>query len=99
MFVVGERRGGFDGVDADNRAAQALLVGPDLGGQVGQRRLAAEFAAQLLAGSFQLTALTAHATRPGILAERVDHRPADAPLGEGLELDAAVLIEAVGRID
>jgi len=99
MFVVGERRGGFDGVDADNRAAQALLVGPDLRGQVGERRLATELAAQLLAGSFQLTALTAHATRPGILAERVDHRPPDPPFGKRLELDTPGLVEAVRGID
>jgi len=99
MLVVGEGRGGFDGVDADNRAAEALLVGTDLRGQIGQRWLAAELAAQLLAGSFQLTALTAHSTRPGILAEGIDHRPANTPLGERLELDTAGLVEAVRRID
>ena len=99
MVVVGQRRGRLDGVDADDGAAQALLVGAHLGGQVGQRRLAAELAAQLLAGGLELTALTAHAARPGILAQRVDHRAADAALGEGLELDAARLVEAVGGID
>jgi len=99
MVVVGERRGGFDGVDADDRAAQALLVGTDLRSQVGQRRLATELAAQLLARGFELAALTADATRPGILAQRVDHRPPDAALGEGFELDTAPLVEAVRGID
>ena len=67
----------------------------DLGGEVGQRRLAAELAAQLLARGLELAPLAAHAARPGVLAQRVDHRAAHAPLGEGLELDAAVLVEAV----
>ena len=70
---------------------------PDLGGEVGQRRLAAQLAAQLLARGLELAALAANAARPGVLAQRVDHRAADAPLGEGLELDAARLVEAVAR--
>jgi hypothetical protein len=41
----------------------------------------------------------AHAARPGIAAQRVDHRPAHATLGEGLELDPATLVEAVRRVD
>ena len=58
-----------------------------------------ELAAQLLARGFQLAALTADAARPGVLAQRVDHRAADAPLGERLELDAARLVEAVRGVD
>ena len=99
VLVVGERGGRFDGVDADDGAAQALLVGPDLGGEVGQRRLAPELAAQLLAGGFELTALTADAARPCVLAQRVDHRATDATLGKGFELDTARLVEAVRGID
>ncbi len=48
-----------------------------------------------LARRFELAALTADAARPGVAAQRVDHRAADAPFGEGLELDAARLVEAV----
>ncbi len=58
-----------------------------------------ELAAQLLAGGLELTALAADAARPGILAQRVDHGAADPALGEGLELDAARLVEAVRGID
>ncbi len=72
---------------------------PDLGGQVGQRRLAPEFAAQFLAGGLELTALTADAARPGVLAQRVDHRATDATLGKRFELDTARLVEAVRGID
>jgi len=99
VFVVGERRGGFDGVDADDRPAKALLVGADLGRQVGQRRLASELAPELLARRFQFAPLTADAARPRILAQRVDHRPPDTPLGKGLELDPTGLVEAVRGID
>jgi len=94
-----QRRGGLDGVDADDRAAQPLLVGSNLRGQVGQRRLAPQLTAQLFAGGLELTALTAHAARPGVLAQGVDHRATDATLGESLELDPARLVEAVRGID
>ena len=89
VLAGGERRGRFDRVDADDRAAQALLVGSDAGGQIGQRRLVSQLAAQRLARGVELAALAADAARPGVAAQRVDHRAADAPLGEGLELDAA----------
>ena len=72
---------------------------PILCGQIGQRRLVAQLAAQLLARGLELAPLTAHAARPGVLAERVDHRAANPPLGERLELDAARLVEAVRGID
>jgi len=58
-----------------------------------------ERGAQLLARRLQLTTHAAHAARPGILAERVDHRTPNAPLGEGLELDAARIVEAVRGVD
>ena len=51
------------------------------------------------ARGLELTTLAANATRPGVLAERVDHGAANPPLGKGLELDAAILVEAVGRVD
>ena len=68
-------------------------------GQVGERRLVAERDAQLLARGFELAPDAAHAARPGVLAQRVDHRAADAALGEGLELDAARLVEPLGGVD
>ena len=99
VFVVGERRGRFDGVDADDGAAQALFVGPDFGGKVGQRRLVPKLAAQLFASRFELAALAANAARPGVLAQSVDHRAPDATFGERLELDAARLVEAMRCVD
>ena len=72
---------------------------PTLRGQVGHRRLVAQLAAQRFAGGIELAALAADAARPGVLAQRVDHRAAHAPFGEGLELDAALLVEAMGRVD
>jgi len=95
----GERRGGFDRVDAEDGAVQALLVGAHLGRKVRHRRLVAQFAAEGLAGGLELAALAAHAARPRLAPERVDHRAADAPLRECLELDAALLVEPVGRVD
>ena len=99
MLAGGERRGRFDGVDADDGAAQALLVGADARGQVGHRRLVAELAAQRFARRIELPPLAANAARPGVLAQRVDHRAADAPFGERLELDPAILVEAVRGVD
>ena len=84
-----QRRRRLDRVDADDRPAEARLVGADARGEVGERRLGAELAAQLLARRLELAALTAHAARPGVAAQRVDHRAAHAALGERLELDAA----------
>ena len=99
VVVGGQGRRRLDGVDSDDGAAEPLLVGTDLGGQVGERRLAAVFAAELLARRLDLAALPADAARPGVLAEGVDHGAADSPFGECLELDAAVFVEAMGRID
>jgi len=96
---VRQRGRGLDRVDPDDGAAQALLVGADLGRQIRQRRLVAQLAAQRLARGLELAALAAHASRPRLAPERVDHRPAHAPLGEGLELDAAPLVEPMGGID
>ncbi len=86
-------------MDADNRAAQALLVGSHAGGQIGERRLVAKLATQRLACRVELATLTPDAARPGITAQRVDHRAADAPLGKRFELDAAIFVKAAGRID
>ena len=38
VLVVGQRRGRLDRVDANDGSAEALFVGPDLGGKIGQRR-------------------------------------------------------------
>ena len=99
MLTGGERRGRLDRVDAHDRAAQTLLVGSDAGGQIRHRRLVPQLAAQRLAGGIELAALAANAARPRIPAQRVDHRAADAPLGECLELDAALLVEPVRGVD
>ena len=93
----GRRR--LDGVDADDGAAEALLVGAEVGGQVGQRRFAAGADAQRLAGGLELPADAAHAARPGVAAQGVDHRAAHAALGKGLEADAPALVVAVHGVD
>ena len=99
VLTAGERRSRFDGVDADNGPAQALFVGSDAGGEVGQRGLASQLAAQRLAGGIELAALTADAARPGVAAQRIDHGAADAALRKGFELDSAILVEAVRGVD
>jgi len=55
--------------------------------------------AQFLARGFQLAPDAPHAARPGVLAQRVDHRAANATLGERLELDAARVIKTMRRVD
>ena len=72
---------------------------PDPRREIRQRRFGAKLAPQLFARGLELAPLTADAARPGVAAERVDHRAADAPLGKGFELDAASLVEAAGRVD
>jgi len=54
---------------------------------------------QLLPGRLQLAPDAAHAAWPCILAQRVDHRSANAALRERLELDSPRVIEAVRGID
>ena len=78
---------------------EARFVGADARGEVGERRLGAELAAELLARGFELAPLPPDAARPGVAPQRVDHRAADAALGERLELDAAVLVEPARRVD
>jgi hypothetical protein len=58
----------------------------------------AELAAQRFARGFELAADTADAARPGVAAQRVDHRATHSAFGKGLELDAAGLVIAVGGI-
>ncbi len=58
-----------------------------------------QLAAQRFARCVELPALTPNAARPGVFAERVNHGAAHAPFGERLELDAAALVEAPGRVD
>jgi len=50
-------------------------------------------------GRVELAPLPAHAARPRILSQRIDHRAAHAPLRKGFKLDPAILVEAVRRID
>src|SRR5262249_15859370 len=63
------------------------------------RWLVSQLAAQRLARRIELAPLTTHAARPGVLAERVDHGPSDAPFGERLELNPPTLIEPVRGVD
>src|SRR5205814_9953117 len=69
------------------------------GGEIGERRLVAELTAQRFARRVELAALTPDATGPGIAAQRVNHGAPHAPLGEGFELDAAVLVEPLHGVD
>ena len=59
----------------------------------------AQLAAQRFPRRFELAPLAAHAARPGVAAQRVDHRAADAAFGKRLELDAARFVEAVRGVD
>jgi hypothetical protein len=99
VIAAGQRRGRFDGRDADDGLAEPLLVGADLGGQVGDRRFVTQREAQLLSRGLELAANAPDATWPGILAKRIDHGPAYSALGERFELDPTSLIEAMRRID
>ena len=72
---------------------------PTRAAEIGHRRLVAELAAQRFAGGVELAPLAPHAARPGVAPERIDHRAAHAPFGERLELDAAVLVESMRRVD
>ena len=99
MLAGGERRRGFDGVDADDGAAQAFFVGTHPRGQIGHRRLVTQLAAQRFARRVELAPLAADAARPCVAAQRVDHRATDPPFGEGLELDAALFVEPVRGVD
>src|SRR5215203_3299147 len=86
-------------MDAHDRAAKPLLVGPDLLRQISQRWLVTELAAECFARGFKLASDTTHASRPRVAPKRVDHGAADAPLGKCFELDAPALIEPMGGID
>src|SRR5262249_43905863 len=74
-------------------------VRSDARSQVRHRWFVAKLAAQGLASSVELAALAANAARPCIAPKRVDHGAADSPLRERLELDPALLIEPVSRVD
>jgi len=101
VHVIAARqwRGRFNRVDAHDGLAQPLLVRPDLLGEVGEGRFVPERDAQLLARRFELAAHPAHAARPGVFTQRIDHGATDAPLGKSLELDAAAGVEALRGID
>jgi hypothetical protein len=99
VVAGGEWRRRFDRVDADDRTSESRFVGTDAGGEVGERRLCAQLASELFARGFELASLAAHAARPGVATECVDHRAAHAAFGKGLELDAARLVEPARRID
>ena len=66
VLACRQRRRRFDGRDADDGPPEPRLVRADARGQVGERGFGAELAAELLAGGFELTALAAHAARPGV---------------------------------
>jgi hypothetical protein len=94
-----QHRRRFNGADANDGPAQPDLVGPDPGGQVGQGRLGTGLAADRFARRLELATLSPNPTRPGVLAQRVDHGAADAALGERLELDAATIVVAMRGVD
>ena len=94
-----ERRRRLDRVDPDDGAAEPRFVGSDARREVGERRLRAELAPKLLARGLELATLAAHAARPRIAAQRVDHRAPHAALRKGLELDASRLVEAAGGVN
>ncbi|HVQ17208.1 MAG TPA: hypothetical protein VMS40_26570 [Vicinamibacterales bacterium] len=99
MIVVGERRGRLNCVDADDGPTKALFVGPDLRGEVGQGRLVPQLPSQLFTCRFELAALAANATWPGVLTQRVNHCAPDATFGERLEFDTARLVETMRGVD
>jgi hypothetical protein len=94
-FEVRHRGRGLDRGDAENRALETRDVGAHALGQVGQRRLGAEFAAQLFARGLEFAADAADATRPRIAAQRVNHRASHPAFGERLEFDAAAFVKPV----
>ena len=94
-----QRRGRFDGVDSDDRAVEPLLVVANFGREIGERRFVPQLATQGLARRVELAALAAHATRPRVPPQCVDHRAADSAFRERLELDATLFVEAVRRVD
>jgi hypothetical protein len=63
------------------------------------RRLVAEFSPQRCARCVEFAPLAAHAARPGVAPQRVNHGAAHPPLGKRLELDSAILVEPVRGID
>jgi len=99
VIVIGDRRSGLNGLDADDRAAQPLFVRAHLCGEIRQRRLATVLAPQRFARGLKLAPLAPHTARPGVLAQGINHRAADTTLSKRLELDAAAFIEATGRVD
>jgi len=99
VVVIGDRRGGLNGLNTDDRAAEPLFVSAHLRGEIRQRRLATVLAPQRFARGFKLAPLAPHAARPGVLAQGINHRTADTTLGKRLELDAPAFVEATGRVD
>jgi hypothetical protein len=94
-----QRRGGFDRVDAHDRAPQPHFVRTHSRGEISKRRLGAELAAQLFARGFELPPLAPHAPGPRVASQRVDHGATDAALRERLELDASRFVEPAGGVD
>jgi hypothetical protein len=86
-------------VDANDGSRETHFIRSHTRGEVRHRRFGSQLLAQLLARGFQLTALAADAARPGILSERVDHRAAHPPLGEGFELDPPGFVIAACGVD
>src|SRR5262249_42600803 len=65
----------------------------------GHRRFVSQLAAERFTRGIELAALAADAARPRVSAQRVDHRATHAPFGKRLELDSAIRIEAMRRVD
>jgi len=99
VIVVRQRRGRLNRVDADDGPAKAFFVGPDFRGEVRQGRLVAQLPSQFLTCRFELAALAANATWPGVLPQSVNHRAPDATFSERLELDSARLVETMRGVD
>jgi len=99
VFVVGQGRSRLNRIDSNDRSAKALFVGTHFGREICQRRFVTQLAPQLLAGGFELPSLAANPSRPGILAQSVNHGSPDATFSERLELDAAPLVEPVRCVD
>jgi len=99
VFVIGQGGSRLNRVDANDGSTEALLVGADLCREICQGRFVSQFPSQLLARGFELPALPANSSRPGILTQRVNHGSPNTTFSKRLELDAARLVKPVRCVD
>src|SRR5262245_55343444 len=99
MVVVGKRRRRLNRVDTDDGPAKALFVRPDLRGEIRERGFVPKLPAKLLTRRFELAALAANATWPGVLPQSVNHCAPDSTFSERLEFDTARLVETMRSVD